>query len=247
VLFWNKGAQAVYGWKKEEILGKKAAEHIYKQNFSTYEEARRILLQQDEWRGELHQVTKDGKEIIVESHATLMRDQNGKPQSILFVNTDITERKQLERQFLRTQRMESIGTLAGGIAHDLNNVLGPILTAVQIFKKKLPDEQSQKLIGVLESTVQRGADLVRQVLTFSRGVEGARAPLVITQLVLEIEKIGKDTFRAHSNSNQNRQRPLDDHRRCHAALPSVDESLRQRPRCDAQRRPFANRSRKPDR
>ena len=194
VLFWNKGAERVYGWTKDDILGRKAVERIYRQHSTLYEEARALLLQKGEWRGEMPQVTKDGKEIIVESHATLMRDRDGKPQSILFVNTDITERKQLERQFLRTQRMESIGTLAGGIAHDLNNVLGPILTAVQIFKKKLPDEQSQKLIGLLESTVQRGADLVKQVLAFSRGVEGARTLLSVPQLVSEIEKIIKDTF-----------------------------------------------------
>ncbi|MGH7449888.1 MAG: PAS domain-containing hybrid sensor histidine kinase/response regulator [bacterium] len=194
VLFWNQGAERVYGWKKDEILGKKAIALIYKKNPPAYEEARRILLQHSEWRGELQQVTKDGREIVVESHATLRRDQEGKPQSILFVNTDITEKKQLERQFLRTQRMESIGTLAGGIAHDLNNVLGPILTAVQIFRKRLADEQSQKLIDVLESTVLRGAELVKQVLSFSRGVEGERIPLNLASLVAEIEKIAKDTF-----------------------------------------------------
>jgi PAS domain S-box-containing protein len=194
VLFWNKGAERIYGWTKDEIVGKKAVELIYKPSLSKADDARQRLFQKGEWRGELQQVTRAGKEIFVESHATLMRDHEGKPQSILFVNTDITEKKQLERQFLRTQRMESIGTLAGGIAHDLNNVLGPILTAVQMFKKKLPDEQSQKLLGVLEATVQRGAELVKQVLSFSRGVEGQRTPLNVAQLVAEIEKIIKDTF-----------------------------------------------------
>ena len=89
-----------------------------------------------EWKGEIHQIRRDGAEIIVESRWTLVRDEQGQPKSILVINTDITEKKRMESQFLRAQRMESIGTLAGGIAHDLNNVLSPILMAIDMLQLK---------------------------------------------------------------------------------------------------------------
>ena len=110
------------------------------------------------------------------------------------VHADITERKKLEQQILRSQRMESIGTLAGGIAHDLNNVLGPIILALDIMSARFPDTESQELISLIGSSAQRGADMVRQVLSFGRGVEGRRMDVQIKHLVREIVKITHDTF-----------------------------------------------------
>jgi signal transduction histidine kinase/CheY-like chemotaxis protein len=107
---------------------------------------------------------------------------------------DITEKKQLEAQLLRAQRMESIGTLAGGIAHDLNNILTPMMLSLQMLKGKFKDEQSQKLLTILENNSQRGADLIKQVLSFARGVEGERTPLQAKHLIFEIEKVTKETF-----------------------------------------------------
>jgi nitrogen-specific signal transduction histidine kinase/CheY-like chemotaxis protein len=112
------------------------------------------------------------------------------------VNTDITAKKRLERQFLRSQRMESVGTLAGGIAHDLNNVLAPILMAVALLRKKLPAEPDQRLLDGLETTVKRGASLVKQVLSFSRGTEIDRAILQVRHLIDEIKKFATETFPA---------------------------------------------------
>ncbi len=123
-----------------------------------------------------------------------MRDNEGKPKSILIINTDITEKKKLEAQFLRAQRMESIGTLAGGIAHDLNNVLTPVMLSVQMLNEKYTDEQSQKLLNILQKNTQRGADLIKQVLSFARGIEGERKTVQIEHLISEIGKVAKETF-----------------------------------------------------
>jgi nitrogen-specific signal transduction histidine kinase/CheY-like chemotaxis protein len=123
-----------------------------------------------------------------------MRDEEGQPKSILTVNTDITEKKQLEAQFLRTQRMDSLGTLASGIAHDLNNALTPIMMTAQLLECKLQDEQSQEWLSILETNVKRSADLVKQVLLFSRGVEGKRTTLWVGRLISEIAQIVKQTF-----------------------------------------------------
>src|ERR1051326_1148583 len=107
---------------------------------------------------------------------------------------DITEKKKLEAQLLRTQRLESIGTLAGGVAHDLNNVLSPIMLAVQILRKKLTDDDGQRLLNTLESSSKRGADIVRQVLTFARGVETERALLQPKHVIREMQTIIRETF-----------------------------------------------------
>lgn len=115
-------------------------------------------------------------------------------QLILLAIEDLTERKKLEAQLLRTQRMESIGTLAGGIAHDLNNMMTPLMLSLQILKEKFKDEQSQKLLNILEQNSQRSADLIKQVLSFARGVEGERKPLQVTDTISEIEKVMKETF-----------------------------------------------------
>jgi signal transduction histidine kinase/ActR/RegA family two-component response regulator len=147
-----------------------------------------------EWQGELHQVTKDDKKIIVESRWTLVRDEAKQPKSILTVNTDITQKKQLEAQFLRTQRLESIGTLASGIAHDLNNVLTPILMTAQLLETQVHDERSKRLLPILVTNAKRGANLVKQVLSFARGLEGKFTILQIKHLISEIKQIAKQTF-----------------------------------------------------
>ncbi len=194
ILFWNKGAERLYGWKAEEILGENASELLYKEQQPKLKDAHKILAEKGEWQGELHQVTKDGKEVIVESRWTLVRDEEGKPKSILVVNTDITQKKQLEAQFLRAQRLESIGTLASGIAHDLNNLLAPILMTAQLLQTQVHDERSQRLLPILVTNAKRGANLVKQVLSFARGIESKSTLLQVKHLILEIKQIATETF-----------------------------------------------------
>jgi two-component system, cell cycle sensor histidine kinase and response regulator CckA len=194
ILFWNKGAQILYGWKAEEVVGKNVLQLLYKEISPQLEDAYLRVMNTGEWRGELHQMTREGKVIIVESRWTLIRDDNGQPKSILCVNTEITQQKQLEAQLLRSQRLESIGSLAGGIAHDLNNILSPILMSVQLLQKKLPDSQSQQILQTLENNVKRGANLLKQVLSFARGIEGKQTIVQIQPLMAEIEQIIAQTF-----------------------------------------------------
>ncbi|GAX45187.1 multi-sensor hybrid histidine kinase [Tolypothrix sp. NIES-4075] len=197
ICFWNKGAEHLYGWKAIEAIGKNANQLLYPlETQSQLQNLQESLPIGGSWQGELHQVTKEGKEIIVASRWTLMRDQNDQPKSILTVNTDITEKKQLEAQFLRAQRLESIGTLAGGIAHDLNNILTPILAAAQLLPLKLSDtdEQSQQMFKIIEINAKRGAALVKQVLQFARGVEDKGTIVEVNDLFSEIKQIVQQTF-----------------------------------------------------
>jgi len=176
------------------VIGKNAEELLYKEHSTQFDAARDAIIQNGEWKGEVQQIRRDGTPITVETRWTLVRDEQGKPKSILVINTDITEKKRIESQFLRAQRMESIGTLAGGIAHDLNNILSPILMAIDMLQLKSADEASRKWLEVLRSNAERGGNMVRQVLSFARGVEGQRVALQPRHLIKEIVKILRETL-----------------------------------------------------
>jgi two-component system, cell cycle sensor histidine kinase and response regulator CckA len=196
ILLWNKGAERMYGWSTEEVLGKHSEDIFYLELPPQLEEAWASVLNQGEWQGELHQQTKSLKKLVVASRWTLVRDRHEQPKAILIVDTDITEKIQLEEQFFRAQRLESLGTLASGIAHDLNNILTPILAASQLLPMRLvnADDRTKHLLKIVEESSKRGADLVKQILSFARGTEGKRANLQIGHLLQEIARIAQSTF-----------------------------------------------------
>jgi PAS domain S-box-containing protein len=197
ILFWNKGAEKLYGWSTTEAKGKNASEVLYDDDQPPEIEAALLtVISTGKWEGELNKVTKAGKDVLVSSRWSLVCDEKGRPKSILTVDTDITEKKRLESQLFRAQRLESIGTLASGIAHDLNNILTPILAGAQLLPLKFPDadERTHHLLEILEINAKRGADLVKQVLSFARGVEGKRINLQIRHLIVEVSKVLKETL-----------------------------------------------------
>jgi PAS domain S-box-containing protein len=193
ITFWNKGAETLYGWTAAEAAGQDIADLICV-DLGRPDEIRDELLTHNEWRGETRHKTRAGKELIINTRASLVRDAEGEPQSVLSINTDVTEQKNLEARFLRAQRMESIGTLASGVAHDLNNILAPIMMSAPLLRYPLEDEQRDSIISNIEACAARGADVVKQVLTFGRGLEGEKRPLQITSLVTEMLKIMQETF-----------------------------------------------------
>ena len=194
ILFWNKSAERIYGWSAPEVLGKNIRDVIYRKSIGQYDEAKRIVLRKGEWKGELRQLTRDDKDIIAESRWTLVRDERHEPKAVLVINTDVTDKRKIEAQFLRAQRMESIGTLASGIAHDFNNLLSPILMSIQLLQARIDDEDGQRLLAMLQASAERGASLVKQVLSFARGVQGERITLQTRHLIKEIVKILNDTL-----------------------------------------------------
>jgi PAS domain S-box-containing protein len=193
ITFWNSGAERLYGWKADEVIDRSIAELMYVDP-KDREEPLRILTSTGEFRGELKQVTKDGQEVIVDGRATIVRNPDGTPRSVLSINTDITEQKKLETQLLRAQRLESIGTLASGVAHDLNNILTPILMCSQTLRSKLGEEDRQSAVSLIEESAQRGVGVVKQMLTFARGVEGERVLIKPSHLIEEMVDIARRTF-----------------------------------------------------
>ena len=194
VSFWNKGAERIYGWTATEAVGKNASELLFQGDLAAPLAALKRIIAQGEWHGELNHVIKGGKKIVVASRWALMRDESGKPESILVINTDITEKKQIEGQLLRAQRMENIGALAAGVAHDLNNVLGPILMVGGLIRDELASEESKAMLDTATASAQRGAEMVKQILSFARGASGERMLLQVGHLVKEMGKLAKDTF-----------------------------------------------------
>jgi PAS domain S-box-containing protein len=193
ITYWNKSAEELYGWTAEEAIGSRISSLLYRDP-AEFLEATRLAIENGEWTGEILQYTRSGSEVLVEGRWTLVRDTEGRPKSILAINSDITERKRLEAQFLRVQRMESIGTLAGGIAHDLNNVLSPILMAVDLLRMRTTDPTSLGVLATVEASARRGADMVRQVLSFARGMDGQRLPLRAKEVLRDIGHILQETF-----------------------------------------------------
>jgi two-component system cell cycle sensor histidine kinase/response regulator CckA len=193
VTYWNRGAEQLYGWPAKDAVGREA-EGLLGGLPLERAEALATVAADGEWAGELRQRRRDGSEIVVASRWTLLLDSAGRPRSRLVINTDVTEKKKLETQLLRAQRMESIGTLAGGIAHDLNNVLTPVLMGLDILRAGPPEVERLTVLDVIQTAAQRGADLVKQVLMFSRGAEGPRGVLSLKPLVAEVQRILTSTL-----------------------------------------------------
>ena len=194
IVYANRSAARLYGWSAEELQREGPRAELFSADPVTAAAARATVLRDDEWNGELRQQTKSGQVVIVASRWTLIRDEAGQPRELLLINSDITEQKILEHQFLRTQRLNTIGTLAGGMAHDLNNALAPILMGAQLLRRKATDAESRELLGMMEASTHRGADMVRQVLLFARGRGGDFERLELGSLVKELEKMVRETF-----------------------------------------------------
>lgn len=193
--FWNQGAENLYGWSAEEARGRLTTELLELEEVDdTLLAAQRYLIETGAWSGERQQRTKADATVAVRSRWSLVRDDQGKPKSTLVINTDVTEKKKIEQQFLRAQRMESLGTLASGVAHDLNNVLLPIMMASPVLRGEEDQGERDRFLDIVESSAQRGSDIIKQVLTFARGAEGDRMLIQPIYLMEEVAKIVRQTF-----------------------------------------------------
>ncbi|MFM9079014.1 MAG: ATP-binding protein, partial [Opitutaceae bacterium] len=133
---------------------------------------------------------KDGAEFHGDLH--LQAIDAGPGGGLVVQIDDVTERERARRNELRAQRMESIGTLAGGIAHDLNNALAPIAMGLELLRARYP--QNVSLIDTMEKCTRRGAGMVKQLLTFARGSEGDRRSLQPRRIIDEMAQIIRSAF-----------------------------------------------------
>lgn len=196
VQYWNKASERLFGYTAEEVLGRDVHDLIVPPEI--IQEAKQLSAQlvatgEPVPLKEFSLMHKDGSRVNVISSLSLVKTAD-QPSEIFCFDIDITDRKRLEAQLLRTQRMESIGTLASGVAHDLNNILAPIILSTDLLRNE-PDPAVRKgLVDTIEACAQRGANVVNQVITFARGAKGEKTTLQLCHLVGEMEKIIRETF-----------------------------------------------------
>jgi PAS domain S-box-containing protein len=189
IVFGNDACLKLLGAAPGQLVGKSPYEVIHPDYHSIVRQRVRAMTESGRPVPLIEEqvVRCDGGTVDVEVISSPFTDHDG--PAIQVVLRDLTERKQLETRLLRTQRLESIGTLAGGIAHDLNNVLTPILMAVKLLKKERPEAQRRELLATAQASAERGADMVRQLLSFAGGAEGPREPVHLKPVIREVQTL----------------------------------------------------------
>ncbi|MEA2572018.1 MAG: hypothetical protein QOI24_4019 [Acidobacteriota bacterium] len=197
ITYCNDYLVQLSGWRREELLGKDWLETFIPQEISLDLHAAFASLLSDApqfWHHENEITTRSGKRRVIRWNNSLLRSASGNVIGTASIGEDVTDQKNLEKQMLRAQRLESLGALAGGIAHDMNNMLMPILMGVTLLRKFEPSERSLKAIENIEQSARRGRDLVNQVLLFARGTDTARKPVNLNEVVREVAAIITHTF-----------------------------------------------------
>jgi len=188
VRYWNHAAETLYGVRAEEAIGQQIRD-LMSFDIDRYDA---VTLRDGYCAEEVPHTTRDGRSLVVDCRWQLLRDSDGEPDAIISVDTDVTQWRREENLRARANRMESLGTFAGGIAHDLNNVLTPILMSIQLLEASEQDEGRRELLATMESAAKRGADMVRQVLSFARGADGRRERIAIADLLEETRRFATD-------------------------------------------------------
>lgn len=206
--FWSQGAEKLYGWSVSDTANNKISDMLFSHHHEQFDECIKTVIKTGKYQKELEQINRTGGKFFVETLWTLVKGETESEDMILIVNTDITERKTIEAQYFRAQRLESIGILASGIAHDLNNVLAPILTSIQSLKKRNMSESDGIILSTLEACTKRGAAVVNQVLMFARGIQSDTVVLRPQDLTNDIEKLVRETFPKSIKTSFDHQKDL---------------------------------------
>jgi len=195
IQFVNDQLCVSLGYQRDELLGHVVHRLLVSEDDQAQIVEKNLQLRRGiSERYEIRCLHKDGHSLWMEISASPVADPRGAVIGYVATFSDITEKRLLQEQFLRAQRLEGIGTLAGGIAHDLNNVLGPILLSLEVMRKKVQDPGLLRMIDTIEASGKRGADLIKQVLSFARGLHGEHVTVQVRHLVGEVESIMKETF-----------------------------------------------------
>ncbi len=193
VTHWSLGAEKFYGFKATEVLGKKIPSRIsLPPRLATA--ALQSVLANGGWSGQVRILSADARHIDVQMRWVTLNPPDGQPPSVLILAEDAAELLQLNEDRLRAHRHECVGMLAGGIAHDLNNVLQPISMFLDLLRYRLPDAESVEMLDAVEANLRRSTDLVRQILAFSSGARTEQRALDIPELISEVATFIRSTF-----------------------------------------------------
>lgn len=192
IVSWNEGAHRLYGLTAAEALGKNAAELLFPNSRQLWNTGRDATRRAGDFSAEFTHQAADGREIIIEQRRSLLRNEHGAPTAQLILSIDISDRKREEAKERRSQRLESIGTLAGGVAHDLNNVLTPILMSGKLLKNGSPE--ASRLHDTIIASAQRGAQMIQKLLAFAGGEQTQRQEIDLGEILGELKEILSHTL-----------------------------------------------------
>lgn len=194
VQYWNPGATRMFGWEEQELLGQRINQYAFAET-PDIDKLFETLPQKGQWFGELGAQCKSGKPKTIEARFNLLSCKTGEEKRILGIISDVTEKRALEECYVRSQRLESLSTLAAGVAHDLNNVFTPITMAVELLRSvELPKEELEDLLATVDTSIQRGADIIKQLVAFGKGAEGQSIVFQPKHIVREVISIAQKTF-----------------------------------------------------
>lgn len=201
----NSAFVTLSGWRLDEVIGKNPRDLVKSGEHSPvfYQQMWETLLGGSVWRGDVVNRRKDGALRTENMTITPLRDERGEITHFIAIKQDVTDQKAMETHFLKAQRMEAIGALAGGIAHDLNNILAPIMMVTGVLRDQLGNENDRELLAMAQASAQRGAEIIKQLLTFSRGQEGERTLVQPRHLISEMTTMMRETFPRDIDLKQN--------------------------------------------
>lgn len=197
---WNPAAEKIFGFSKDEALGQRAVDlivppEIKEDIFNNIWQ--KLLFQHGGEQSTNENITKDGRSIVCEWYNTPVINEDGKVIGIFSLIVDITEKRSQQQMLQRSQKMDSLGKLTGGIAHDYNNMLGVVLGYASMLKKKLVDEP--KLLNYAEQILhaaERGAALSKKLLSFSRSMSSEPHQIDIDSVIKDEQLMLEKTFTA---------------------------------------------------
>jgi two-component system, cell cycle sensor histidine kinase and response regulator CckA len=194
VTYANEGAARLQGLSREAMVGRTAEQNFSPAALTRIVAGREATFATGRWQGEVPLSTPDGRSITVEYYMSLIRDDRGCVIARLTIGVDVTEKKQIEEQFLRAQRMEHLGLLVAGIAHDLNNILSPALLVAPFMRPLVQKESDHAFLDSVERSAERGASLVKQILLFAQGRGDGHIPVKPGSLARELVGLVRETF-----------------------------------------------------
>lgn len=195
ITHWNTSAERIFGRTEGEVMGFNFRDLFFAKSAAQFDTAFALTFAQGEWHGEFRLDRGNGEPLTIESSWSLVEGHQGQAKSILCINTDVTKRKLLELELQRAQRIEGLGMLAGGIAHDLNNILSPILISAALLRPLAVEQDDKMVLDTLEASASHGTELVQQILLFARGGEGQRAEVHAGQFLAELKGFLKTAIR----------------------------------------------------
>ena len=185
IIYWNKSAERLYGWSAAEARGRSLHTLLHPAPAPQLGEARHAVQQRGEWHGELRQSARNGGAVVVQSRWTLFRDDAGRPQSLLVVNTDAENLQVNEAQFLQRQQAASLATLADAMARELHAAIEPMLLSSQLLRLRTRADSSHWPESP-DARPGRVADLMQQVEVLARPLRSERMEFAVNSIVEEV-------------------------------------------------------------